>query len=137
MTSESRSYLILELTTALGTLGLALLPGAILLGTSGMLFSARQGLEVAPVFGVFLACVFGSVTVGALAMTASLWLPRTVTALLVFGTVWTVGVLETAVRLAVESALAKLDLPSRTDIAALNRYLDRIAIATEKLAKLP
>jgi polyhydroxyalkanoate synthesis repressor PhaR len=43
--------------------------------------------------------------------------------------------LEAAVEHAVEVALAKLDLPSRADIAALNRSLERIAAISEKLTK--
>lgn len=119
------------LTRLAGTLGLALLTGAVLLGTSGFLFSARQGLAIAPVGGVFLACALGAVTVAALAMTASLWLPRTLTALLVFGTVWGVGMLETAVRLGAEigglaGAVARYGPPlAGSMIAALSGWVEQ------------
>ena len=119
------------LTRLAGTLGLALLTGAVLLGTSGLLFSARQGLAIAPVAGVFLACALGTVTVAALAMMASLWLPRTLTALLVFGTVWGVGILETAVRLGAEigglaGAVARYGPPlAGSMIAALSGWVEQ------------
>lgn len=114
-----------------GTLGLALLTGAVLLGTSGFLFSDRHGLALAPVGGVFLACALGAVTVAGLAMTASLWLPRTLTTLLVFGTVWGVGILETSVRLGAEigglaGAVARYGPPlAGTMIAALSSWVEQ------------
>ena len=114
-----------------GTLGLTLITGAVLLGTSGLLFSVRQGLVIAPLAGVFLACTLGAVTVAALAMTASLWLPRTLTALLVFGSVWGIGILETALRLGAEiggvaGALARYGPPlAGSMIAALSGWVEQ------------
>ena len=74
-----------------GALALACATGALLLFSSAVLLHARQGLALGPVFWAFLACVAGAATVAGLAMTASLVLPRSVTALAVFGFVWTVA----------------------------------------------
>jgi hypothetical protein len=114
-----------------GTLGLAMLTAAVLLGASGVLFSLRQGLAFAPVVGVFVACGVSAVTVASLAMAASLWLPRTVTALLVFGSVWGIGILETSVRLGAEigglaGAVARYGPPlAGTMIAALGSWVEQ------------
>jgi ABC-type transport system involved in multi-copper enzyme maturation permease subunit len=66
-----------------GVLVVALASGALLLfATAGLLY-ARQGLAWPPAAEAFGACALGAVTVGALAMAASLVLPRLATLLLV------------------------------------------------------
>jgi hypothetical protein len=74
-----------------GALALACATGALLLFGSAVLLHARQGLALGPVLGAFLVCVAGAATVAGLAMTASLVLPRSVTALAVFGFVWAIA----------------------------------------------
>jgi ABC-type transport system involved in multi-copper enzyme maturation permease subunit len=82
-----------------GALALAGAAGAVLLGGAGLLLQARQGLPLQAIGGAYLACLAGTVTVAALAMTASLALPRTLTALLVFGLVWAIGIVNAAAQL--------------------------------------
>jgi ABC-type transport system involved in multi-copper enzyme maturation permease subunit len=79
------------LSRLLGALALACATGALLLFGSAVLLYARQGLAPGPVFAAFLACMAGAATMSGLAMTASLVLPRSVTALAVFGFVWVVA----------------------------------------------
>jgi len=74
-----------------GALALACATGALLFFGTAVLLHARQGLALGPVFGAFLACVAGAATLAGLAMTASLVLPRSVTALAVFGFVWAIA----------------------------------------------
>jgi hypothetical protein len=74
-----------------GALALACATGALLLFGTAVLLHARQGLALAPMFPAFCACVAGATTVAGLAMTASLALPRSVTALAVFGFVWAIA----------------------------------------------
>jgi hypothetical protein len=74
-----------------GSLALAWATGAVLLFGTAVLLDARQGLALGPVFGAFLACAVGAATVAGLAMTASLVLPRAVTALAVFGFIWVIA----------------------------------------------
>ena len=71
-----------------GTVLLALGTGAALLLATALLLQVRQGLEAGPALAAGLACALGTVTVGALAMVASLYLPRVATALAVLGLVW-------------------------------------------------
>ncbi len=87
------------LTRLAGAWLLAAATAALLLFTSAALLRLRQELPAAPMLGAWLACLAAAWTVGALAMTASLWLPRAVTALMVFGGVWLLAGLETAARL--------------------------------------
>lgn len=81
-------------TRLAGALLLAAGAGAVLFAASGSLLAARQGLDPAPLAGAFTACLVGAFTVSAGAMALSLVLPRTATALLVFGAVWAVAWLE-------------------------------------------
>ena len=67
-----------------GALVISIATGAILLFATAALLHVRHGLGLVPAVWVFLACAGGAVCVGALAMTASLALPRIATALLVF-----------------------------------------------------
>jgi ABC-type transport system involved in multi-copper enzyme maturation permease subunit len=71
-----------------GVLGLAFAAGAIALGAAAGLLHARSGLALGPALAAALACALGCVVVAALAMAASLALPRAATILLVLGGVW-------------------------------------------------
>jgi hypothetical protein len=59
-----------------GVLSLTWLAGAALFGTTAGLLAVRGGLPVAPAAWAALACASGTIIVGALAMAASLLLPR-------------------------------------------------------------
>lgn len=74
-----------------GVLILSFAAGAVLLLATAALLSQRQGLPPGPALAAALACATGCITVGGLAMAASLFLPRVATALLVFGLVWGVA----------------------------------------------
>jgi len=79
-----------------GVLAIALGSGAVLLGAAGWLLHLRQGLAFAPLLGAFAATAAGAVTVGALAMAASLSLPRIATLLLVLMSVGAVAAVNVA-----------------------------------------
>ena len=59
--------------------------GGVVLGAAAFLLAARSGLSTTPALAAAAACLLGALTVGALAMTASLVLPRVATVLLVLG----------------------------------------------------
>ncbi len=59
-----------------GVLSLTWLAGAALFGTTAALLALRGGLPIEPALWAALACASGTIIVGALAMTASLVLPR-------------------------------------------------------------
>jgi hypothetical protein len=65
-----------------GALGVALGAGALLLGATVALLAARSEVAPIPAAAAALACALGAVTAGALAMAASLALPRAACALL-------------------------------------------------------
>jgi hypothetical protein len=67
-----------------GALTIAFATGAILLGGTAFFLSARSGLPTAPAMVASLSCAVGGITLAALAMTASLYIPRIATVLLVF-----------------------------------------------------
>lgn len=67
-----------------GALAIALATGLLLLGATASLLQARSGLPVAPALLAGLAFALGATTLSALAMTASLFLPRIANVLLVF-----------------------------------------------------
>jgi hypothetical protein len=71
-----------------GVLGLSFSAGLVMLGSAAALLATRSGLPVAPSLAAGAACALGCVAVAALAMTASLALPRAATLLLVIGGVW-------------------------------------------------
>jgi ABC-type transport system involved in multi-copper enzyme maturation permease subunit len=71
-----------------GVLGLAFCAGLVMLGSAAALLATRSGLPVAPAVVAGGACALGCIAVAALAMTASLALPRAATLLLVIGGVW-------------------------------------------------
>lgn len=79
-----------------GVLALSYACGLVLLGSSVWLFSTRQGLPLAPLPALWLACASGALTVASLAMAASLWLPRALIALLVFGGIGVVAAVDLA-----------------------------------------
>ena len=81
------------LARLVGVLAIALGTGALLLGGTAGLVHARSGLALAPAASAGLACALGMVSVGSLAMLASLYLARTATVLLVFALT---GVIATA-----------------------------------------
>jgi ABC-type transport system involved in multi-copper enzyme maturation permease subunit len=74
-----------------GVLGLALGAGVMVLGAAAGLLSARSALPVLPAVWAGSACALGCVVVAALAMAASLVLPRAATLLLVLGGVWLIA----------------------------------------------
>jgi len=67
-----------------GSLTIAFATGAVLLGGTTLFLQARSGLPIGPALVAALSCAAGAVTVAALAMTASLYLPRIAVVLLVF-----------------------------------------------------
>jgi hypothetical protein len=67
-----------------GSLVIAVATGAILLGGTALFLGARSNLPTGPALAAGVACAVGAVTLAALAMTASLYLPRIATVLLVF-----------------------------------------------------
>jgi hypothetical protein len=70
-----------------GAMGVTAVAGAVVLGIAGFLLATRSGLSLTPALWAAGACGLGALTVGALAMAASLVLPRAVTVLLVLGSV--------------------------------------------------
>lgn len=76
------SFALARLT---GVMGVASVAGAFVLGIAASLLATRSGLPLAPALAAAGACALGALTVAALAMTASLALPRAVTVLLVLG----------------------------------------------------
>jgi ABC-type transport system involved in multi-copper enzyme maturation permease subunit len=84
-----------------GTLALAGGAAVVLLSAQAALLHVRQGLALAPAGAALLACLAGAATVAALAMTASLWLPRAVTALAALALVGLVAAANGAARLGV------------------------------------
>jgi hypothetical protein len=74
-----------------GVLGLSSCAGVLVLGSAIALLAVRSGLAVAPALLASAGCARGCVAVAALAMTASLALPRAATLLLVLGGVWLVA----------------------------------------------
>ncbi|MFQ5417856.1 MAG: hypothetical protein ACE5FL_12520, partial [Myxococcota bacterium] len=66
-----------------GALGITAVTGAVLLGGAALLLHARHGVPLGAALWAGLACALGVVVVAALAMTASLFLPRIATVLLV------------------------------------------------------
>jgi hypothetical protein len=85
-----------------GVLALAWATAALLIGATAGLLAARQGLEPWPALGSLAACMTGAVVVAALAMSASLALPRVATALLCVVGVGVVGSVNAASLLGVE-----------------------------------
>ena len=67
-----------------GSLAIAFATGAILLGGTTLFLQARSGLPIGPALVASLYCAAGAFTLATLAMTASLYLPRIATVLLVF-----------------------------------------------------
>ena len=102
---------------------------AVLLSAQAALLHLRQGLALAPAAAALLACLAGAATVAGLAMTASLWLPRAVTALAAIALVGLVAAANGAAHLGVglRGAPAWLDAAgpplASAMIAALSPWL--------------
>jgi hypothetical protein len=86
-----------------GALAVALGAGALLVGSAITLLALRQGLPPGPALAASTVMALNATAIAALAMLASLWLPRAALALLVFAAVGMVSGLEAA-------ALAGLEL---------------------------
>jgi hypothetical protein len=67
-----------------GSLLIAFATGAVLLGGTALFLNARSDLPMGPALVAGASCAVGAVTLAALAMTASLYLPRIATVMLVF-----------------------------------------------------
>jgi len=74
---------VFALARLAGALGVALIACAIVLGIATALLVTRASLPPGPALWAGASATLGAITVGALAMTASLFLPRAVTVLLV------------------------------------------------------
>jgi ABC-type transport system involved in multi-copper enzyme maturation permease subunit len=126
---------LFALSRLAGALALALATGALLLGATAGLLLVRQGLAPGPAVAAGLACGLGCVSVGGLAMTASLYLPRVATALLVFGAVWGVALLNALGRSGAELGgwlwgVDRLGPPlASAPIVALGPWLEPLAVA--------
>jgi ABC-type transport system involved in multi-copper enzyme maturation permease subunit len=68
-----------------GVMGVTVGAGGLVLGAAALLLASRSGLPIAPAVVAAGACLLGALTVAALAMAASLALPRVATVLLVLG----------------------------------------------------
>ncbi len=77
-----------------GALGIAAAAGGVLVVSAALLLSARQGLDPGPAVAAGASALVNATTLGAMAMTASLWLPRAAIALLVLGVTVPVAALE-------------------------------------------
>jgi len=74
-----------------GVLGLAYAAGVVVLGAAATMLAVRSGLPWLPALLAGGACALGCVVVAALAMAASLVLPRAATLMLVLGGVWLIA----------------------------------------------
>ena len=83
---------VFALSRLCGTLGIVALTGLILLGGASFLFATRNGLPLGPAAVAGAACGLGAIAVASLAMTASLFLPRLATWLLVVGSVGIIAI---------------------------------------------
>jgi hypothetical protein len=78
-----------------GALAVAIATGAVLLGATAFFVHTRHDLALGPAALAGLACTLGAITAGALAMTASLYIPRIASVLLVFAGVATITITNT------------------------------------------
>lgn len=117
-----------------GALVVAYATGLALLLGSGTLLHFRHGLALGPALWGVLACFAGAFVVAALAMSLSLLLPRTLTALLVFGAVGVQAVLNALALFGVQLGGAALALeragpPLLTaQVAALAPWIEPVAL---------
>jgi ABC-type transport system involved in multi-copper enzyme maturation permease subunit len=155
--ADGTAELVLARPVSRGVFALSRLAGAwvlagtvaaLLLSAQAVLLHLRQGLPVAPPAIALLACLAGAATVAALAMAASLWLPRVVTALAALALVGLVGAANAASQMgvALRGAPAWLDAAgpplASAMIAALSPWLspdaapasDGLALALRSLA---
>jgi len=79
------------LARLVGGLAIAFATAAVLLGGTTALLHARNGVVIADAVWGALACALGATSVAALAMTASLYLPRIATLFLVLVLVWAIA----------------------------------------------
>jgi hypothetical protein len=118
-----------------GCLAIAFVTGLVLLGGTALFVNARSGLPMAPALVAGVAAGAGAVTLAALAMTASLHLPRIATVLLVFVAVGaiTLANLVAMFRDGAEGLLgviARFGPPLATAIAlALSPWIDAVTLA--------
>ena len=117
-----------------GCLVIAFVTGLVLLGGTAFFVHARSGLTLGPALVAGAACGVGAVTLAALAMTASLHLPRIATVLLVFVAVAATSLanLVAMFRGGAEGLLGALDRfgpPLCTAIAlALSPWIDEVSL---------
>jgi hypothetical protein len=133
---------VFALSRLAGALLLALAAGCLLILGSALLLRARQGLAFAPAWAALGACALGATSVGALAMAASLALPRPLIALFVFAGVFGVAAVNAASQLGAGLA----GLPALLDragpplasgmIVALGAWIEPTATRGEPLALL-
>lgn len=124
------SYALARLAGALAVTAAA---GVVVLGAAAFLLATRSALPFGPALMASAACFFGALTVGALAMTASLVLPRAVTVLLVLGGVGLValanGVAPFAENTGWLGAVDRLGPPLASSMAlALEPWLEGVAL---------
>jgi len=117
-----------------GCLAIALATGAVLLGGTMLFLHARSNLPTGPALVAGVSCAAGAVTLAALAMTASLYLPRIATVLLVFvatGAI-TLANLLAMFRDATDGVMGAIDRfgpPLCTSIAvALSPWIDEVRV---------
>jgi ABC-2 type transport system permease protein len=117
-----------------GSLVIAFVTGAVLLGGTALFLSARSGLPTGPALVAGVSCAVGAVTLAALAMTASLFLPRIATVLLVFVATGatTLANLLAMFRDSTDGVMGAIDLfgpPLCASIAvALSPWIDQVSI---------
>jgi ABC-type transport system involved in multi-copper enzyme maturation permease subunit len=122
-----------------GAVLLSLVTGALLLFATALLLQARQGLPVAPALAASVGCALGVLTVGSLAMAASLYLPRVATALAVLGTVWGVGLVNAFGRGGVElggwvAAVDRFGPPLATVmVVALRPWIEPLEVTADPM----
>lgn len=118
-----------------GVVALSFATGAVLLGSTTLLLSQRQDLAPEPAVAAGLACALGCVSVGGLAMAASIYLPRVATALLVFALVWGVALVNAVGQTGAElggllGAVDRFGPPlASAMIVALAPWLDSVTVS--------
>jgi ABC-type transport system involved in multi-copper enzyme maturation permease subunit len=113
---------VFALGRLVGSLIVSLGTGAVLLGVSALFLNARHGYALGPAAWSAGVATLGAVTVASLAMTASFWLPRLLTFLLVFAAVGSMAVVNWAVLAGAElgvvwSAVDRFGPPIGTGLA--------------------
>ncbi len=130
------------LSRLVGAVLLSLGTGAVLMVATALLLQVRQGLPPGPAVAAGLACALGAVTVGSLAMLASLFLPRVATALIVLGLVWGVAAVNAFGRFGVDlggwvGALDRLGPPLATVmVVTLAPWVEPLDVSADPLDAL-